>query len=138
MEDCIFCKIVNKDIPSEIIHETDHFLAFLNINPNNYGHTLIIPKKHADNIYELDEKSSSTLGYEISFISKIIKSAMNADGINVIMNNDKAAGQAVFHQHTHIIPRYLNDGFEHWEPKKYEYEGQIKEIAEKIRTSMLS
>jgi histidine triad (HIT) family protein len=133
MEDCIFCKIIRKEIPAHIIHETDDVIAFLDTKPNNFGHSLVLPKAHIPNVYELTDATWSTLGPEITKISNAIKKAVNADGINVHMNNDRAAGQVIYHQHTHIIPRFENDGLMHFVQKEYEYPEQMKEIAEKIR-----
>ncbi len=103
---CIFCKIVNKEIPAAIIHETDDFLAFVNTQPVNFGHSLVIPKNHFDNIYDLPKEVLEKLGEELQTVSVGIKKAMKAEGINVDMNNDAAAGQVIFHAHFHIIPRF--------------------------------
>jgi histidine triad (HIT) family protein len=134
MNDCVFCKIVSGDIPSAQIYEDEDFVAFVDLKPNNYGHSLLVPKVHYKNIYELDSSSRDRLGEVIQRLSIAIKRAMNADGINVHMNNDSAAGQVIFHQHTHIIPRFENDGLEHFAQKDYEYPEQRAEIAEKIRS----
>lgn len=130
---CIFCKIVNKEIPAAIIHETDDFLAFVNTQPVNFGHSLVIPKNHFNNIYDLPKEVLEKLGGELQKVSVGIKKAMKAEGINIDMNNDPAAGQVIFHAHFHIIPRFQGDGFEHWKPRKYEHSEQIKKIAEKIQ-----
>jgi histidine triad (HIT) family protein len=134
MEDCVFCKIVRGDIPSAQIYEDEDFVAFVDLKPNNYGHSLLVPKVHYKNIYELDGCAKNRLAEVIQRMSAAIKEAMNADGINVHMNNDSAAGQVIFHQHTHIIPRFENDGLEHFVQKEYEYPEQRAEIAEKIRS----
>jgi histidine triad (HIT) family protein len=137
MDDCIFCKIIRKEIPANIIHETDDVIAFVDLHPNNFGHSLVMPKKHVRNVYELTPEIWSYLGPEITKISEAVKRAVDADGINVHMNNDSASGQIIFHQHTHIIPRYENDGLKHFLQKDYEYPDQIKEIAEKIREALI-
>ena len=136
MDDCIFCKIINKEIPAVIFHETDEFIAFLDNHPNNFGHSLLVPKKHFDNIYTLEGKTSEKLGEELQLVSKAIKEAVRADGINIIMNNESAAGQVVFHQHTHIIPRFINDGFKPWPQKMYESPEQKNELGGKIKSKL--
>ncbi len=130
MEDCIFCKIIKNEIPSEKIYEDDLVLAFLDIKPVNIGHTLIIPKKHFENLFELPEE----IAIHIMKITKKIGLAIKksgADGVNISINNGKAAGQIIFHSHTHIIPRFIGDNLPVW-PAKTPKEGQLKEIAKKI------
>lgn len=138
MENCIFCKIIKREVPAEIIHESEHFISFLDLHPNNYGHSLVVPKEHVENIYEIKGDTSINLGEELSKISKAVKKAVNADGINIFMNNDPAAGQIIFHQHSHVIPRYENDNLHHWPHKTYGAPEDMKEIAEKIRNSITS
>lgn len=133
MIDCIFCKIINKEIQAEIIYENEDFLAMVDINPDNLGHSLLIPKKHSENIFTITPDVLSKLGIELQKISIAVKQAVSAEGININMNNEKAAGQIIFHTHFHIIPRFLNDGLENFKSKKYDYPEQIKEIGEKIR-----
>ena len=130
--DCIFCKIVKKEIPCSKIYEDDDVLAFLDIAPVNSGHALIIPKKHFVNIYETPEKILIEMMKAVKKISHAIKDGLLADGINVKKNNDPAAGQDVFHSHIHIIPRIANDGFSHWKGKKPYKEGEKEVVIEKI------
>lgn len=132
-ENCIFCKIVKGEVPSAQVYEDDSTFAFLSIGPNNQGHTLVIPKDHATAIYDLQEETLLPLMRTIQRMAKAVKSAMGADGINLHMNNDAPAGQAVFHAHIHIIPRFKGDGLEHWPGKKYA-EGEAEAVAEKIKT----
>ena len=107
-EECLFCKIVLGEVPSEKVFENDDFLAFKDINPKSKGHTLIIPKKHIKDFLELG--SSLYKGYlEVAkkVAEKLVKEN-NAQGFNLVINNGLAAGQIVFHLHMHIIPRYAN------------------------------
>ncbi len=106
---CIFCKIINKEIPCYKVYEDDLFLAFLDISQATKGHTLVIPKKHYQNIFELDKNVTNIMLDVIQKIATGIKEATNCEGINIINNNGVAAGQTVFHYHVHIIPRYSND-----------------------------
>jgi histidine triad (HIT) family protein len=134
--DCIFCKIIRKEIPAVIIDETDDYIAFVDRKPNNFGHSLVVPKIHYENIYTLKGNALISFGQEIQKISKAVKGGVKADGINVHMNNDSVAGQEIFHAHVHIIPRFEGDGLKHWPPKEYEYPNQIEEIGEKIRQQL--
>lgn len=106
---CIFCKIVNGEIPSYKVYEDDSYLAFLDISQATIGHTLVIPKKHYENIFELPEDSK--IFQIVTKLSKAVKKATNAQGVNILNNNGEAAGQTVKHFHIHIIPRYENDNF---------------------------
>lgn len=109
--DCIFCKIINKEIPSKIVYEDERVLAILDISQATYGHTLVIPKTHAKNIYEIKEDDYLYLMKIVKMLAVKIKNNLNATGINIINNNDIGAGQSVMHYHVHIVPRYDNDDF---------------------------
>ena len=108
---CIFCKIINKEIPCYKVYEDDLFLAFLDISQTTKGHTLVIPKKHFQNIFELQDAEKQNYLNVIQKVSTAIKKATNCEGINILNNNGEEAGQTVFHCHIHIIPRYSNDSF---------------------------
>ncbi|PIZ50591.1 HIT family protein [Candidatus Woesearchaeota archaeon CG_4_10_14_0_2_um_filter_33_13] len=110
MSDCIFCKIIKKEIPSFQIYEDDNFLAFLDVHPHAKGHTIIIPKNHARLISDLDEKKSGLLIPFIKNVMQLLKTKLNSDGFNVGWNNGEKAGQVVPHLHVHIMPRYSGDG----------------------------
>lgn len=106
MENCIFCKIANKDIPGKIIYEDELCLAFLDLSQTTNGHTLVIPKKHFKNILEVDD---DILAHMIKVTKKLANQIMcnlNASGINILTNANEVAGQTVMHFHIHIIPRY--------------------------------
>jgi len=133
--DCIFCKIIAGDIACTKLYEDDHVFVFLDIAPINKGHALVIPKKHTQNLYTL---SNEELHYCIDACQKIaiaLKSAVNADGINLGMNNDKPAGQLVMHAHFHVIPRFSGDGLKHWPGGKYA-DGEAEALCEKIKKSL--
>lgn len=132
MTDCIFCKIVKKEIPANIVYDDKTTLAFLDIAPVNAGHALVIPKEHYKNIYETPEKILLDMIKTVKKISHAIKDGLKADGINVTMNNDPAAGQVVFHSHIHIIPRIANDGFGLWHGKRPYKEGEEETVVKKI------
>ncbi len=136
MDDCIFCKIVKKEIPANIVYENKTTLAFLDITPVNIGHSLVIPKKHYINIYETPEDILLDMMKTVKKISHAIKKGLSADGINVTMNNDPAAGQAVFHSHIHVIPRIANDGFGPWHGKRLYQEGEKEVVVRKITQAL--
>ncbi len=113
MSNCIFCKIINGEIPSVKIYEDDRILAFLDISQATKGHTLVIPKEHVDNIFEVKEEVIAYLFSKVPYLAKTIKDAFNAEGLNILNNNGKVAGQSVFHFHVHLIPRYgSEDGYQ--------------------------
>ena len=129
VENCIFCKIIRNEIPCVKVYEDNETLAFLDINPDTRGHTLVIPKSHHENIYGLPVETWCHMNITAQKIAIAIKTALSADGINTIMNNESAAHQIVFHAHIHIIPRY-ND----FEDKKYTYiAGEMEELAKIIQ-----
>lgn len=112
MDNCIFCKIASGDIPSVRVFENDDIVVFLDISQVTKGHTLIIPKKHANDVFELSETDITSIYRYVPKIAKAITETFHAKGINIINNNGEAAGQTVFHYHIHLIPRYgEEDGF---------------------------
>lgn len=129
VKNCIFCKIIKNEIPSVKVYEDNETLAFLDISPNTRGHILIIPKTHYENIYGLPVETWCHMNITAQKIAITLKTALSADGINIVMNNESAAHQLVFHAHIHVIPRY-ND----FEDKKYTYiAGEMEEVAEEIK-----
>lgn len=133
MNDCIFCKIVAGEIPASKIYEDEHALAFLDVNPNNHGHTLVVPKTHARNILDVSEDALSRMMPAVKKVSKAVFEGMGAVGINIAMNNERPAGQIIFHLHIHIIPRFEGDGLKVWAKKRPYKEGEMAQVAEKIR-----
>ncbi len=108
--DCIFCKIISGEIPSYTIYEDDLVKVFLDINPSTNGDTLIIPKKHCENMLDMDEKLISHIHKVSKDIYYVLKNKLNIDGLTIIQNN--FYGQDIKHYHLHLTPRYKNDGFE--------------------------
>jgi len=137
MDECIFCKIVKGEIPSEKVFENKKFLAFLDIGPVNKGHTLVIPKKHYKNLFDMPEEELKGYIEAIQKVSKAIIKAVNADGISINMSNEPAAGQVVMHAHFHLIPRLKGDGLKLWPQGKYK-EGEADEIKDKITNCLES
>lgn len=133
MDNCIFCKIIAREIPAEVIYENDQVLAFLDIAPVSEGHTLVIPKRHARNLTDgtvEDAKSMITAVHEIA--PKMLR-ALGATAYNLGMNHGEDAGQDVFHTHMHIMPRYVGvpRSFTQMHPNAE----TIRAVAEKIRVT---
>ena len=116
MKDCLFCKIINKEIPSYTIYEDDIVKVFLDINPITNGHALIIPKEHYSNITDIDQKTLNHINEIKKNIYSILKEKLSCDGITFIQNNEY--GQDIKHYHLHCIPRYKNDALSFHSSKK--------------------
>ena len=106
---CIFCKIANGEIPSATLYEDEEFRVILDLGPASKGHALILPKKHAANLFELPDETAEKVMVLAKKIAGRLKEGLGADGINLVQNNGEAAGQTVFHFHMHLIPRYDGD-----------------------------
>ncbi len=133
-EETIFDKILRHEIPADIVYEDEETLAFLDINPRNPGHTLVVPKKAARNIFDADDDTLAAVMRTIKKIAPVIQKVVEADGINIAFNNEAAAGQIVFYLHAHIIPRFADESSF---PTKTKYEpGEAALIAEKIRSQL--
>ena len=116
-EDCIFCKIANGEIPSRTIYEDEKFRVILDLGPATKGHALILPKEHADNLYELPEEIAAEVLPVAKKVAEKMKANLHCDGLNLVQNNGEIAGQTVMHFHLHMIPRYENDGQKiQWKP----------------------
>jgi len=134
MENCIFCKIANGEIPSKTLYEDEAFRVILDLGPATKGHALILPKEHADNLYELPDETAAKAMLLAKKMACLMKEKLHCAGLNLMQNNERAAGQTVFHYHMHLIPRYLNDGQKiNWipgEPTQEELEEVRRLIAE--------
>ena len=109
-ENCIFCKIAKGEIPSKTLYEDDSFRVIMDISPASKGHSLILPKKHYANIYELDNETAGEAFVLAKRMAGAMTEALGCDGFNILQNNGETAGQTVFHFHMHLIPRYQEDG----------------------------
>ncbi|MEC9484668.1 MAG: HIT family protein [Candidatus Izemoplasma sp.] len=107
--ECIFCKIDKGEIPSYTVYEDDYVRAFLDITQGTKGHTLIIPKKHVKNIYDIDQETINHVFSVVPKVARALQKAFNPIGLNIVNNNDEPL-QSVFHFHVHLIPRYKDDG----------------------------
>ncbi|MBS3097805.1 HIT family protein [Candidatus Woesearchaeota archaeon] len=132
MIDCIFCKIVKGEIPSTKIYEDQLIIALLDIAPANKGHCLVMPKNHYETLLDLPEEDLSDLFFVAKKVSKAISLALGNKGYNILMNNDKTAGQLVPHAHVHVIPRFKGDRVNlGWRHKRYVGK-EMEKIKEKI------
>ncbi|MFD1739121.1 HIT family protein [Bacillus salitolerans] len=138
-DDCIFCKIIKGEIPSAKVFENDYVLAFLDISQVSKGHTLVIPKDHKENVFDLTPEIAQEIFKVVPQISNAINKQFSPVGLNLLNNNGEQAGQSVFHFHLHIIPRYgKGDGFGAvWKSHANDYTPeQLTEIAEKISAGL--
>ena len=109
MENCIFCKIANGEIPAATLYEDENFRVILDLGPASKGHALILPKSHAPNIYELSDEMAAKAMILAKKMATAMRAALKCDGFNIVQNNGECAGQTVFHFHMHLIPRYKGD-----------------------------
>ena len=136
MDNCIFCKIANGEIPSACVYEDNDFKAILDIAPAAKGHVLILPKKHCRDLLSIDSEVASKALMLASRIANAQKKALGCDGINLLQNSGEAAWQSVMHLHIHLIPRYTDDNVTApWEHLEYA-EGEAAQYAEKIKNEI--
>lgn len=112
MPECIFCRIVQGVSPASRVYEDEHTLAFMDIQQATVGHVLVIPKRHYENLYELDEETTAQLFQSVVRVARAVRASLNPSGLNLWQANGRAAGQSVFHAHVHILPRTDGDGFQ--------------------------
>lgn len=137
MSECIFCKIIAKEIPATVVYEDEDVLAFMDIGPIIEGHTLVIPKKHYDPVTETSDEIVARLHVVAKKIAAAQMNGLGADGVNIMQNNGAASGQVVPHIHVHVIPRYNEDGHHwNWNPKKYDNFDEMVALAEKMRENL--
>ena len=135
-DNCIFCKIANGIIPSATLYEDADFRAILDIAPAHKGHTIILPKQHAANLFEIDEETAGKLLPVAKKVAGAVKKVTGCDGINILQNNGEAAGQTVFHLHVHVVPRFEGDGILPVWPQGSYADGEAAELAAKIKAEL--
>lgn len=128
---CVFCQIVNGELPSYKVYEDDQVLAFLDITPVNPGHTLVIPKTHYRDLEDIPETTLADLIVKVKKVSQLLKDKLGFAGYNITENNGPIAGQTVPHFHFHIIPRHAGDGHAAWDHGEYKLQ-EADEIIKKI------
>jgi histidine triad (HIT) family protein len=134
--DCVFCKIRDGHIPSPRVYEDEHTIAFMDINPLNEGHCLVIPRAHAATIFEADESDLRAAIATAKRVAKAIRAALRPDGLNLVQANGAAAFQSVPHFHFHLIPRFTGDGKGFDWPVVPGDRGRIQGVAERIRGAL--
>ena len=135
-EDCVFCKIVNGDIPSNTIYENSEFKVIMDISPATRGHVLILPKEHYKDIYDIDAETAGKLFQLAAVVARALKEVLNCDGLNILQNNGVIAGQTVFHFHMHLIPRYEGDDVTvKWEEHSMDAE-EMDQLRKDIRKAL--
>lgn len=136
MEKTIFERIIVGELPSTKVFEDDQVFAILDITPVNKGHVLVVPKTRFSNIYDIPEELFAHIMKVTKKVAIALKIALNAEGINIIMNNEKAGGHITNHAHVHVIPRYTDDGYKSWEGKDLYATGEKEETGKKIREAL--
>lgn len=133
MTECIFCKIIAKEIPAEVLYENEHVISILDINPIHYGHALIIPKQHCKDFLDLPNDTYQSLLQAAKVVTQALVQSLKLEAYNLFSNNGTIAGQSVFHFHLHITPRYSDDNIRFVLNLKKYSDGEIKEYGTKIR-----
>ena len=136
MSDCVFCKIVNGQIPSTKVHEDALTLAFMDIGEVNPGHVLVAVKPHVENIFGLDDTLAAAVFQTAARVARAVKKAYSPEGVTLYQANGSAAGQTVYHFHLHLVPRYHRDGMHLTWPAKNPPRGQLEANAAKLRTAL--
>jgi len=129
---CIFCQIINGEIPAHKVYEDEKTLAFLDIKPVHPGHILVVPKRHFANLEDIEEDDLMAVSLTMKKMGKLIKEKLAYEGYNACTNNDPVSGQEIPHLHFHLIPRIKGDGLNAWTQKAYN-EGEAEIIAAKLK-----
>ena len=136
MNDCVFCKIVAKQIPATVVHEDEATLAFMDIGQVNPGHVLVACKAHVENIYGLEDAQAAAVFRAAAKVARAIRAAFDPPGLSIYQANGKPAGQTVFHFHLHLLPRHDADGMQLVWPVKNPPREQLEAYAAQIRAQL--
>lgn len=133
---CVFCAIVSGAAPASVVHEDEHLIAFCDLMPVNRGHLLVVPKRHATNLAELPPETGALM-FPLAqrLAARIRRSPIEADGINLVLADGRAAGQSVFHAHLHVIPRLTGDGFTPHGDVRTATRSDLDQVAGLLRTT---
>lgn len=134
--DCVFCKLVAKQIPASIVYEDDDALAFMDLGQVNPGHVLVACKAHAENVYELDDAQAGAVFRAVARVARAVRAAFDPPGLSIYQANGKPAGQTVFHFHLHVLPRHDGDGMQLVWPVKNPPRERLEEYCAKIRSRL--
>jgi histidine triad (HIT) family protein len=133
---CVFCAIAAGAAPAERVFEDDLTMAFLDANPATDGHTLVIPKRHVENLFELEDTDAGAVWTTVRHVAKAVRDAMAADGLNLFQSNGRAAFQSVFHVHVHVVPRWAGDAIRlPWIPRPGDRD-RMAEVAVRLRDAL--
>ncbi len=130
-KDCIFCKMITGEVNTTKLYEDADVFVFLDINPLALGHTIIIPKTHADDIFQIDTELFGTMMKGVKRVANVLENALKLDGVNLLINNRSYGGQEILHIHAHLIPRYKGVSMRYGEHIIYK-DGEKEDIAQKI------
>jgi histidine triad (HIT) family protein len=136
MNDCVFCKIVAKQIPATVVHEDEHTVAFMDLGQVNPGHVLVAVKAHLENLYGLDDVNAAAVFRTAARVARAIRDAFAPQGLSVYQANGRPAGQTVFHFHVHLVPRHEGDGMALTWPVKNPPRQNLEHYAAKIRAKL--
>jgi histidine triad (HIT) family protein len=136
MADCVFCRIMAKQIPASVVHEDEHTLAFMDLGQVNPGHVLVAAKAHAENVYALDDVQAAAVFRSVAKVARAVRAVFSPPGLSIYQANGTPAGQTVFHFHIHLVPRHENDGMNLTWPVKNPPREQLEANAAKIRARM--
>jgi histidine triad (HIT) family protein len=136
MAECVFCKLVAGAIPASRVHEDQHTLAFMDLGQVNPGHVLVAVKRHAENLYALEEAQAAAVARSCLRVARAIRSAFAPPGLSVYQANGKPAGQTVFHYHVHLVPRLEGDGMALAWPVKNPPREKLEEYAGRLRAAL--
>jgi histidine triad (HIT) family protein len=132
-EDCIFCKIVAGELPSETVQEDEHTLAFMDVNPWTRGHALVIPRNHSRNLYEVGEEDLRHTAAAAQRLALRMRQRLGCDGLNLLNATEPAAWQTVFHFHVHVIPRYADDPLQLPVRPRQAEQDELAQVAAELR-----
>jgi histidine triad (HIT) family protein len=132
-EDCIFCKVLRGEIPSERVYEDERAIGVMDINPWTRGHAVVFPRKHATDLFEIGDEELGHVAVAAKRVATAVRDRLDCDGVNLLQSNGRAAWQTIFHLHVHVIPRYDDDPLElPTRPRPAEPE-ELAEVAREIR-----
>ena len=136
MSNCVFCKVIAKEIPASVVHEDERTLAFMDLGQVNPGHVLVAAKAHAENLYELSDADAAAVFRTAARVARAIRAAFAPQGLSVYQANGKPAGQTVLHFHLHLVPRHEGDGMALTWPVKNPSRETLEQNAAKIRSAL--
>jgi histidine triad (HIT) family protein len=136
VSDCVFCKIVARQIPASVVYEDEHTLAFMDLGQVNPGHVLVAVKAHAENLYALNDAQTGAVLRTAARVARAIRDAFSPQGLSVYQANGKVAGQTVFHYHVHLVPRHEGDGMALTWPVKNPPREKLEDYAARITASL--